>query len=114
MYAIRSYYAAVLGFAFQDVLKNVFAGLALQTEAPFSTGDWLLVDGQPQQVIEMTWRSTHLRDNLGHDFREPNANLVNARIENLGSGEVEMAFEVEVGVVYGAPPRQVKDALEAA
>jgi len=106
--------SAVLGFAFQDVLKNVFAGLALQTEAPFETGDWLLVDGQPQQVIEMTWRSTHLRDNLGHDFREPNANLVNARIENLGSGEVEMAFEVEVGVVYGAPPRQVKDALEAA
>jgi len=106
--------SAVLGFALQDVLKNVFAGLALQLEAPFETGDWLLVDGQPQQVLEMSWRSTHLRDNLGHDFREPNANLASARIENLGSGTPPMGFEIEVGVVYGAPPRQVKDALERA
>jgi small-conductance mechanosensitive channel/CRP-like cAMP-binding protein len=106
--------SAVLGFALQDVLKNVFAGLALQLEAPFDTGDWLLVDGVPQQVLEMSWRSTHLRDNLGHDFREPNANLASARIENLGSGAPPMGFEIEVGVVYGAAPRQVKDALEIA
>ena len=106
--------SAVLGFALQDVLKNVFAGLALQTEAPFDTGDWIVVDGEPRQVLEMTWRSTHVRNSLGVDFREPNANIANARIQNLGSGAIPMGFEVEVGVVYGAPPRQVMDALETA
>jgi len=106
--------SAVLGFALQDVLKNIFAGLALQTEAPFDTGDWLVVDGEPRQVLEMTWRTTKMRNNLGIEFAEPNANLANARIENLGSGVVPMGFEVEVSVAYGAPPRQVKDALERA
>ena len=106
--------SAVLGFALQDVLKNVFAGLALQTEAPFHLGDWLLVGETPRQVIEMSWRSTHLRDNLGVNFHEPNANLANLGIVNLGSGRVPMGFEVEVGVAYGAPPAEVKRALERA
>ncbi|KAB2950719.1 MAG: mechanosensitive ion channel [Thermoanaerobaculia bacterium] len=106
--------SAVLGFALQDVLKNVFAGLALQTEQPFDLGDWLVVDGEPRRVIEMSWRSTHLRNNLGVDFREPNANLVAASITNLGGGERAVGFAVHVGVAYGAPPRLVKDALESA
>lgn len=106
--------SAVLGFALQDVLKNVFAGLALQTEAPFDTGDWIVVDGEPRQVLEMTWRATYMRNSLGVDFREPNANIANARIQNLGSGAVPMGFEIEVNVAYAVPPRRVVEALEAA
>lgn len=106
--------SAVLGFALQDVLKNVFAGMALQTELPFDIGDWLEVDGEPRQVIGMTWRSTHLRNNLGVDFREPNANLVSARVKNLGSGVEPFALPLRVQVAYGAPPRLVKDSLEKA
>jgi small-conductance mechanosensitive channel len=106
--------SAVLGFALQDVLKNVFAGLALQLEAPFETGDWLVIEGEPRQVLEMSWRATHLRNSLGVDFREPNANLANARIQNLGSGAMPMGFEIEVNVAYGVPPRRVAEALEVA
>ena len=106
--------SAVLGFALQDVLKNVFAGMALQTELPFDTGDWLEVDGEPRQVIGMTWRSTHLRNTLGVDFREPNANLVSARVKNLGSGVEPIAIPLRVQVAYGAPPRLVKESLERA
>jgi len=106
--------SAVLGFALQDVLKNVFAGLALQTEAPFETGDWLLVDEEPRQVLEMTWRSTRLRDNLGHDYIEPNAMLAAAQIVNLGAGDPPMGFEVEVTLPFAAPPGPVKESLERA
>ena len=106
--------SAILGFALQDVLKNLFAGLALQTEASFDLGDWLLVGTDARQVIEMSWRSTHLRNNLGVNFHEPNANLSNREITNLGSGRVAMGFEVEVGVAYGAPPALVKRSLERA
>jgi small-conductance mechanosensitive channel/CRP-like cAMP-binding protein len=106
--------SAVLGFALQDVLKNVFAGLALQTEQPFDIGDWIVLDGEPRQVLEMSWRSTHLRNTLGVDFREPNANLVVAEIVNYGSGLRPVGLAVRVGVAYGAPPRLVKDSLVAA
>jgi len=106
--------SAVVGFALQDVLKNVFAGLALQTEAPFEVGDWLLVDDDPRQVLEMTWRSTHLRSNLSVDYRVPNSKLADAEIVNLGAGSPPMGFEIEVALTYGAAPRLVKDSLERA
>ncbi len=106
--------SAVLGFALQDVLKNLFAGLALQTEAPFDIGDWLLVDGEPRQVLEMTWRSTRLRNNLGVDFIEPNANIAAVQLTNLGSGNLPRGFEVRVGLRYGDPPTHVKASLERA
>jgi small-conductance mechanosensitive channel/CRP-like cAMP-binding protein len=105
--------SAVLGFALQDVLKNVFAGMALQMEQPFDTGDWLEVDAEPRQVMGMTWRSTHLRNSLGIDFREPNANLVASRIKNLGSGIEPSGFAVFVTVERSAPPRRVKETIES-
>jgi len=106
--------SAVIGFALQDVLKNVFAGMALQTEQPFATGDWLEIDGEPRQVLGMTWRSTHLRNNLGIDFREPNANLTSAQVKNYGSGDEPSGLFIRVGTQYSYPPRLVKMSLEKA
>lgn len=106
--------SAIVGFALQDVLKNVFSGMALQTEQPFDTGDWLEVEGEPRQVLGMNWRATHMRNSLGVDFREPNANLTNARIKNHGSGLEPTGLFVRVGAHYGHPPRLVKMSLERA
>jgi len=106
--------SAVLGFALQDVLKNVFAGLSLQTELPFAAGDWLLLDGEPMQVVEVTLVATRLRTSLGVQVREPNAALVGSRIANLGAGQRAVGFAIEVGVAYGSPPGLVKASLETA
>jgi len=106
--------SAVLGFALQDVLKNVFAGLALQTEQPFDVGDWIVLDGEARQVLEMSWRATQLRNNLGVEFSEPNANLVVAEIVNYGSGLRPIGLAVAVRLAHGAPPRLVKESLVAA
>jgi small-conductance mechanosensitive channel/CRP-like cAMP-binding protein len=106
--------SAVLGFALQDILKNVFAGLALQTQQPFDIGDWLFVDGEPRQVLEMSWRATHMRNNLGVEFFEPNANLAVGRVANLGSGLRPVAFAFEVAIGVEAPVARVREALLAA
>jgi small-conductance mechanosensitive channel/CRP-like cAMP-binding protein len=106
--------SAVLGFALQDVLKNVFAGLLLQTEVPFAAGDWILLDGEPMQVLEVTLHSTRLRSSLGVVVREPNSTVVGSRIFNIGSGARAVGFFIEVGVAYGSPPALVKASLERA
>ena len=106
--------SAVLGFALQDVLKNLFAGMAVQTERPFATGDWLLLDGRPARVIDMSWRSTHLRDNEGVRFFEPNAKLVGERLQNLGNGEEPIGWTFRVGLPYETPPARARAALLAA
>ena len=106
--------SAVVGLALQDVLKNLIAAMALQSERAFASGDWLLVDGRPARVVDMSWRITHLRDSEGHDLFEPNAALVTQRLVNLGAGDRPVGWSVRVGLPYAAPPQQVKAALLAA
>ena len=106
--------SAVIGLALQDVLKNVFAGMALELEKPFVRGDWLLLDGSPVQVLDTSWRSVRLRNNEAMDFWEPNSSLSTSRLVNLGSGVRPVAWVFRVGVGFMAPPAQVKGALLAA
>lgn len=107
--------SAVVGLALQDVLKNVFAGMALDIEKPLARGDWLLLDGHtPAEIVDVSWRSVRLRTNEGVLISEPNANVASARIVNYGSGSTPRAFGFRVGLPYEAPPTQVKEALLAA
>lgn len=107
--------SAVAGLALQDVLKNVFAGMALDLEKPFVRGDWLLLDKrEPVQVIDLSWRSTRLRTKEGVEISEPNASISNARLVNYGSGARPVALAFRLGLPYAAPPADVKRALRAA
>jgi small-conductance mechanosensitive channel/CRP-like cAMP-binding protein len=105
--------SAVIGLALQDVLKNVFAGMALEVEKPFERGDWLQVEGQPQtvQVLDTSWRSVRLRTRDGIDLWEPNGVLATSRLVNFGSGSRPIGINFRVHVVYDAPPARVKEAL---
>lgn len=103
--------SAVVGLALQDVLKNVFAGMALELEKPFSRGDWLLLEGQAVEVLDTSWRSVRLRSNEGIEFFEPNSMLSTQRLVNYGSGTAPIGISFHVGLSYDAPPAQVRAAL---
>jgi len=76
--------AAVIGFAMQKTLGDLFAGISLGIEGPFSIGDWLeLSDGTVGQVIDMNWRATHLRGWDNATFVIPNGRMASESIKNL-------------------------------
>ena len=52
---------AVVGLALQDSLGNLFAGIALHTEAPFRVGDWVKVGDRDGKVEQISWLATRLR-----------------------------------------------------
>lgn len=106
---------AVIGLALQDVLKNLFAGVSLQSEKTFATGDWLMIDGLGlAQVQEMTWRATRLRTNEGLEIVEPNATLASDRLIGYGSGRRPVALALRIGLPYDLPPSAAKALLLAA
>ena len=89
--------------------------MALDLEKPFHPGDWLVIEGGVRaQVVDMSWRSTHLRTKEGLDIYEPNANLSVSRLINYGSGERPFAVEIRIGLPYGVPPAEVKEVLREA
>ena len=106
--------SAVVGLALQDTLKNVFAGMALELENTFERGDWLLIDDEPAQVQDTTWRSVKLRTQEGIEIYVPSGELAAGRITRLGAGLRPVALRIEVGVSYEAAPGRVKRVLAQA
>lgn len=106
--------SAVLGLALQDMLKNVFAGMALQLEGSFKVGDWLLIDNVPARVVDLSWRSTRLCTSEGVIFIEPNSKISERKLVQYGNGRLPVAFGFIIGLPYDAPPARAREALLSA
>jgi small-conductance mechanosensitive channel/CRP-like cAMP-binding protein len=77
---------AVIGFALQDTLGNLFAGLAIQTQQPFDVGDWIQFDDDSDhigEVIEINWRATRILTIDQIEVTVPNGALAKAPIRNF-------------------------------
>jgi small-conductance mechanosensitive channel/CRP-like cAMP-binding protein len=106
--------SAVIGLAMQDVLANIFAGIALQIGKPFRVGDWVTAYDQTGTVVSTSWRATRIKTRDNHVVEIPNANIAKAEIFNYSVPTPLQRRHVEVGVVYGVPPNEVKAVLKEA
>lgn len=106
--------AVVIGFALQDTLGNMFAGLAIQVEKPFLVGHWVKVGGFEGRVQEVTWRATKLRTKSGSLAVVPNNIVSRDAVTNYSEPALPNRLEVEVGATYLRPPNEVKAALREA
>jgi CRP-like cAMP-binding protein len=100
--------AVVIGFALQDTLGNLFAGLAIQIEKPFRVGHWVNVAGKDGMVSEVTWRATKIRTKTGNFVIVPNSALARDTITNYSEPIPETRIEVDIGASYDTPPNRVK------
>ena len=72
--------AIVLGLALQSTLADVFAGIAVGIERPFSIGDLVSVEGAIDgEVVQINWRSVQIRTD-GNDLATvPNSVIAKSR-----------------------------------
>ena len=106
--------AVVVGFALQDTLGNAFAGLAIQSEKPFSLGHWISVGAHEGRVAEVTWRATKLRTKTGNFVIVPNSEVGKAAVTNYSEPAAPTRLYVDVGVSYDAAPNTVKAVVKSA
>jgi small-conductance mechanosensitive channel len=75
--------AIVLGLALQNTLGDVFSGLSLSVAKPYDIGDAILLeDGVEGDVIQINWRSTHLRNAQNDVVIIPHSSMAKMRIQN--------------------------------
>jgi small-conductance mechanosensitive channel/CRP-like cAMP-binding protein len=106
--------SAVVGLALQDLLKNVFAGVALQAERPFEVGHWVEINGKTGRVVEMSWRATRVITVDGNYVIYPNSSLAQAELINYTLGSPVQAMHVQIALGYGHPPNTIKRVLAEA
>lgn len=103
--------AAVLGFALQETLGNLFAGLAIQLDKPFRVGHWITVGDHEGTVRQITWRATKIWTKQGNMVILPNSVVASSPINNYSEPQTPTRLYVEVGLGYQVPPNRGRAAL---
>lgn len=85
-----------VGLAAQDLLKNVFGGMALLLDRPFKVGDKIDSGKYYGEVIEIGLRATRLVTADDSVVSVPNAELVNSSVSNANSGELNCQVVAEI------------------
>jgi small-conductance mechanosensitive channel len=101
----------VLGLALQETLGNLMSGIALFFERPFSVGDWISVGGKSGQVVQITWRSVHLRTAERNLLVLPNSALGRETITNYSQPTDQQMLRLSFSFGLDAPPNRVKEML---
>jgi MscS family membrane protein len=93
-----------VGFAAQDTLSNLFAGVFVIADAPFVVGDYIVLDtGDRGCVVHIGLRSTRLMTRDDVEITIPNSVIGSGRITNQSSGSAKsMRVKVPVQVAYGS------------
>ncbi len=107
----------VIAFSMQEMLGNLWGGIALQADNTCRIGDWIRVDGVVGQIIGIRWRCLAIATNDGETVMLPNAQLVKGRVTVLarrGDMKVPWRRPVEFHVDYEVPPSRVIAVVEAA
>ena len=77
-----------IGFAAQDILKNIIGGILIVFDQPFQVGDKINIGGTYGEVSSIGLRSTRIvtpDDNL---VTVPNAQVVDSQVFNSNAGEL--------------------------
>lgn len=96
-----------VGFASQDILKNVFGGIMIILDKPFQVGDKIQVDGNYGEVTEIGLRSVRMVTEDDSVVTIPNTEIMNKSVSNSNSSALDcqvvaeffLDSNVDIGVV---------------
>jgi len=97
--------------AAQDLLANVFGGIVIIMEKPFSIGDWIETPSVEGVVEDISFRSTRVRAFSQSMITVPNSTLAKEPITNYTRmGKRRITFHL--GVTYDTPRAKLEECVK--
>lgn len=113
--AVLASLGIAVGFASQDIFKNIFGGIMILFDRPFLVGDKIQVDDFYGEVIKIGLRSTRIITPDDSMVTIPNGDIMNKSVSNANSGEPNCQVVAELFLPIDIDSERVrKIALEAA
>lgn len=78
-----------IGFAAQDILKNIFGGLVIVFDQPFQVGDKIQVGNSYGEVVSIGLRSTRIVTPDDSLVSVPNSQVVDSQVSSANSGALD-------------------------
>jgi len=104
-----------VGFAAQDLLKNIFGGIVIIIDKPFQIGDKVEIGNHYGEVVSIGLRSTRIVTPDDSLVSVPNSDVMNQSVSNANVSEENCQVSTEIYLPLTANMEIVKQrALEAA
>jgi MscS family membrane protein len=101
-------FGAAVALGAQDLFKNLIGGATIIAEKRFHPGEWILVDGVVEGIVEdVGFRSTKVRRFDKAPVHVPNSQLSDAVVTNF-SRMTHRRIYWTIGVTYGTSAEQLK------
>lgn len=115
LFAFFASIGVAIGFAAQDLLKNVFGGLLVMFDRPFQIGDKIEAGGHYGEVIAIGIRSTKIVTPDDSVITIPNSDFMSSFVSNSNAGENNCQVVAEIYLPLDIDTEKVrKIATEAA
>ena len=98
--AVTASAGIAIGFASQDILKNIFGGIMIILDRPFQVGDKIQIGSFYGEVVQIGLRSVRVVTPDDSLVSIPNGEIVHQSVSNSNSGE----FNCQVVAEFFLPP----------
>lgn len=105
--------SVAIGFAFKDILQNLFAGVLILLRRPFLRGDQITAQGFEGTVEHIESRATVLKTYDGRRVIIPNADIYTAPVV-VNTAYPIRRDEYDVGIGFGDKPSEAVALFHAA
>ena len=100
-----------ISLAARDALANLFGGIIIITEKPFTIGDWIKTPSVEGTVEDISFRSARIRTFAQALVTVPNATLANEPITNWSKmGKRQITFHL--GLTYDTPKDKIEHVVK--
>ena len=99
-----------IGFAFQNIFENFFAGILILWRFPFENGDFIEVDGIKGRVEDVEVRMTLIRQTDGDLVLVPNSTIFRNNVI-VYTNRPNRRIETVVGVAYGESVTEAREVI---
>lgn len=98
-----------VGLALQPTLSNLFSGMFMLSEGELNEGDFIELEGGPSGfVVDVSWRSTKIRDRFNNLIMIPNSTMMDSMMTNYVSQSTAVTILVPCGVSYQSDLEEVE------
>ncbi|MEK7654694.1 MAG: mechanosensitive ion channel family protein [Pseudomonadota bacterium] len=101
----------LLGYAGSDIIKELFAGLALNLNPAFKKGDFLKIDDHQAKIVDIDWRYVILEDITANLMFVPNTKMLHHTIYKYGGDTNKTRIKLPFHIHPNVPPQLVFDIL---
>ena len=95
----------------KETFTDIFGGMAIIADKPFSVGDWIVCDTMEGTVMDIGFRSTQLKTFYDSIITVPNSIIAKSVIDNLGRRTARRT-RFTLDLVYDTSPEEIEAFVE--